>query len=60
MMDPQLVRKIAKPHFFQDIQNSFQWATVVGLEPHQQKKNPTNMVARAIQNFGQNGSLLAD
>ena len=34
-MDPQLVRKIAKRHFFQDIQNSFQWATGIGLEPHQ-------------------------
>ena len=35
MMDPQLVRKIAKRHFFQDIQNSFQWATGIGLEPNQ-------------------------
>ena len=35
MMDPQLVRKIAKRHFFQDIQNYFQWATGIGLEPHQ-------------------------
>ena len=42
MMDPQLIRKIAKRHFFQDIQNSFQWATGIGLEPNQnffQKKN---------------------
>ena len=61
-MDPQLVRKIAKRHFFQDIQNSFQWATGIGLEPHQnffRKKIPTNAVARAIQNFGRNGPLLA-
>ena len=57
MMDPQLVRKIAKRHF-QDIQNSFQWATGIGLEPNQnffQKKIPTNTVARAVQSFGQNG-----
>ena len=42
MMDPQLVQKIATRHFFQDIQNFFQWATGIGLEPHQiffQKKN---------------------
>ena len=54
-MDPQLVRKIAKRHFFQDIQNSFQLATGLGLEPIQnffQKKNPTNTVARGVQNFG--------
>ena len=58
MMDPQLVRKIAKRHFFQDIQNSFQWATGIGLELHQiffQKKIPTNTVARAVQIFGQMG-----
>ena len=58
MMDPQLVQKIAKRHFFQDIQNSFQWATGIGLEPNQnffQKKIPTNMVARAVQSFDQNG-----
>ena len=61
MMDPQLVRKIAKRHFFQDIQNSFQWATGISLEPHQknfQEKISTNTVARAIH-FGQNGPLLA-
>ena len=58
MMDPQLFRKIAKRHFFQDIQNSFQWATGIGLEPNQnffQKKIPTNTVARAVQSFGRNG-----
>ena len=57
-LDPQLVGKIAKRHFFQDIQNSFQWATGIGLEPHQnffRKKIPTNTVARAVQSFGQNG-----
>ena len=61
-MDPQVDLKIAKRHFFQDIQNSFQWATGIGLEPHQKifrKKIPTNMVARAVQNFVRNGPLLA-
>ena len=61
-MDPQLVPKIAKSHFFQDTPNSFQWATGIGLEPHQKifrKKNPTNTVTRAVQNFGRNGPLLA-
>ena len=61
-LDPQVDPKIAKRHFFQDIQNSFQWPTGIGLEPHQKnfrKKIPTNTVARAVQNFGQNGPLLA-
>ena len=50
--------KIWKCHFFQDIQNIFQWATGIGLEPNQnffRKKIPTNAVARAVQSFGQNG-----
>ena len=50
--------KIWKRHFFQDIQNSFQWATGIGLEPNQnffRKKIPTNTVARAVQSFGRNG-----
>ena len=54
-LDPQVLGKIAKRHFFQDIQNSFNWATGIGLEPHQnffRKKIPTNTVARAVQNFG--------
>ena len=34
-LDPQVFGKIAKRHFFQDIQNSFNWATGIGLEPHQ-------------------------
>ena len=34
-LDPQVDPKIAKRHFFQDIQNSFQWPTGIGLEPHQ-------------------------
>ena len=56
-LDPQVLGKIAKCHFFQDIQNSFQWATGIGLEPNQnffQKQIPTNTVARAVQSFGQN------
>ena len=62
MMDPQLVRKIAKRHFFQDIRNSIQLATDIGLEPNQnffRKKIPTNTVARAVQNLGRNGPLRA-
>ena len=62
MMDPKLIGKNAKRHFFQDIQNSFQWATGIGLEPHKNffgKKIPTNTVARAVQNFGRNGPLLS-
>ena len=54
-MDRQASEKNAKRHFFQDIHNSFQWATGIGLEPNQnffQKKIPTNTVARAVQNFG--------
>ena len=60
-LDLQVVWKIAKHHFFQDIQNSFQWATGISLEPHQNfwKKIPTSAVARAVKNFGQNGPLLA-
>ena len=51
-----------KTPFFQDIQNSFQWATGIGSEPHQKnfpKKIPTNTVARAVQSFGRNGPWLA-
>ena len=61
-MDPQAFEKFENAIFFQDIQNSFQWATGIGLEPHQnffQKKIPTNTVARAVQSFGRNGPLLA-
>ena len=61
-LDLQVDPKIANAIFFQDIQNSFQWATGIGLEPHQKifrKKISTNTVARAVQNFGRNGPLLA-
>ena len=50
----KLLKNLKTP-FFQDIQNSFQWVTGKGLEPHQnlfQKKIPTNTVARAVQSFG--------
>ena len=34
-LDPQVDPKIAKRHFFQDIQNSFEWITGIGLKmPH--------------------------
>ena len=42
MMDPQAFEKFENAIFFQDIQNSFQWVTGIGLEPNQnffQKKN---------------------
>ena len=35
MVDPQVDQKIAKRHFFQDIHNSLQWVTGIGLEPNQ-------------------------
>ena len=57
-LDPQVDPKIAKRHFFQDIQNSFQWVTGISLEPNQnffQKKIATNTVTRAVQSFGRNG-----
>ena len=62
MMGLQLVQKIAKRHFFQDIQNFLNRATGISLEPYQnffRKKIPTNMVARAVENFGRNGLSLA-
>ena len=54
--------KIWKRRFFQDIQNSFQWPTGIGPEPHQKifrKKIPTSTGARAVLSFGRNGPLLA-
>ena len=38
----KLYEKLQNAIIFQDIQNSFQWATGIGLEPHQEffrKKN---------------------
>ena len=49
-----LFKKMLKPHFFQDIKNSFQGVAQMGLEPHQiffQTFFSTNMDARGIQNF---------
>ena len=57
----KLLKNLKTP-FFQDIQNSFQWATGIGLEPHQnffRKKIPINTVTRVVQSFGRNGPLLA-
>ena len=57
----KLLKNLKTP-FFQDIQNSFQWPTGIGPEPHQnffRKKIPTNAVARAVQSFGGNGPWLA-
>ena len=62
-MDWQAFEKFETAVVFQDIQNSFQWPTGIGPEPHQNffgKKIPTNAVARAIQSFGQNGLWLAN
>ena len=34
-LDPALIQKISKRHFFQDIKNSFHGVTQMGLKPHQ-------------------------
>ena len=54
-MDRQAFEKIAKRHFFRDIQISFHGVADIGLEPHQKiffEKISTNMVARGIGSFG--------
>ena len=61
-MDLLLNQKIQKRHFFQDIQNSLERVTDIGLKRHQnffRKKIPTITVARAVQNLGRNGPLQA-
>ena len=61
-LDSALFQKISKHHFFKDIQNFFHWVADVGPEPHQFfffSNISTNMVARGIQSFGQNGPWLA-
>ena len=61
-VDPSLVRKISKRHFLRDIEKSFQEDTPMGPEPQHFSSFwniLTNMVARGIQNFGQNGPWLA-
>ena len=53
-LDPALIQKISKRHFFQDIKNSFHGVTRMGLETHQnffQIFFSTNMVARGVQSF---------
>ena len=53
-LDPALVQKISKHHFFQDIKNSFHGVTQMGLKTHQnffQNFFSTNMVARGVQSF---------
>ena len=55
-------RKNSKRHFLGDISKSFQEVTPIGPEPHQFfsfSNISTNMVARGIQSFGQNGPWLA-
>ena len=55
-------RKNSKRHFLRDISKSFQEVTPMGPEPHQFfsfSNISTNMVARGIQSFGQNGPWLA-
>ena len=55
-------RKNSKRHFLGDISKSFQEVTPMGPEPHQFfsfSNISTNMVARGIQSFGQNGPWLA-
>ena len=34
-LDPALIQKISKRHFFQDIKNSFHGVTQMVLKPHQ-------------------------
>ena len=51
-----------KRHFLRDNEKSFQEVTPIGPEPHQFFSFwniSTNMIARGIQNFGQNGLWLA-
>ena len=57
-LDGRLVPKISKRHFFWGIQNSSHGVADIGLEPHQFFSFwniSTNMVARGVQSFGQNG-----
>ena len=57
-LDGEVVRKISKRHFFQDIIKSFQGATQLGLKLPQFflfQKISTNTVARSIQIFGRYG-----
>ena len=54
-LDPALVQKISKRHFFQDIKNSFHGVTQIHPKPHQNffsKNISTNMVTRGVRSFG--------
>ena len=57
-LDGAVVRKISKRCFFQDIINSFQGETQLGLKPPQFfsfQKISTNTVARGVQILGRYG-----
>ena len=61
-LDSAVIRKISKRRLSQDIINSFQGATQLGLKPPQFflfQKISTNTVARGIQILGRNGPWLA-
>ena len=49
-LDNEIIQKISKGHFLQDIKNSFDGVTQLGLEPHQNFFS-TNMVARVVQSL---------
>ena len=54
-MDLQAFEKFENANFFQDVKNSFQLATGIGLEPHQiffQNNISTNMATRGAASFG--------
>ena len=61
-VDQLAFQKISKRHFLRDIEISFQEVTPIGSEPHHFfpfQNISTNIVARGIQSFGQNGPWLA-
>ena len=61
-VDALAKQKNSKRHFLEDISKSFQEVTPMGPEPHQFfsfSNISTNMVARGIQSFSQNGPWLA-
>ena len=61
-MDALAWSKISKCHFLKDIENSFHEITHIGQEPRQTFSFlyiSTNIVARDVESFDQNGSLLA-
>ena len=53
-MDGELIQKISKRYFFQDIKNSFHQVTQIGLKPHQiffQILFSTSMDAGEVKSF---------